>query len=148
MTYFPNSFSHRVVMMITIRTVSNCILFSAGHQTARDTVGNGVLAMMREPRSGSLGSEPSRITCRCGGVVAFRRGCSKLGGGFEDTEIGYPIAEEKRYFLYLSLQPRPPGSDDPDNFRITRANNVPLPSVWVLSLHGFRPCPNGSLNYP
>ena len=65
--------------------VSNCIfLFSAGHQTTRDTVGNGVLAMMRRPFAMEESRRAAIRACRCCGrrIFAIRRSSgSKLGSG-------------------------------------------------------------------
>ena len=112
--------------------VSNCIfLFSAGHQTTRDTVGNGVLAMMREPSEWeALAANPQGLSVAAA-EESLRFDAPVVQSwevAFEDTEIGgYPIAEGEAVFPLLGACNHDPARfDDPDNFRITRANNVPI----------------------
>jgi len=112
--------------------VSNCIfLFSAGHQTTRDTVGSGVLAMLRDRDQWSrLAADPT------GRALAATEECLRYDApvvqswevAFEDTEVGgVPVAEGEAVFPLLGACNHDPARfDEPDAFRIDRENNVPV----------------------
>ena len=112
--------------------VSNCIfLFSAGHQTTRDTVGNGVLAMLRDgDQWNRLASDPSGL------ALAATEECLRYDApvvqswevAFEDTVVGgVPIEEGEAVFPLLgACNHDPERFDDPDEFRIDRDNNIPV----------------------
>lgn len=112
--------------------VSNCIfLFSAGHQTTRDTVGNGVLAMLEDRSQWEfLAADPA------GRARAATEECLRYDApvvqswevAFEDTEIGgYPIKAGEAVFPLLGACNHDPARfEDPDRFRIDRDDNVPV----------------------
>ena len=112
--------------------VSNCIfLFSAGHQTTRDTVGNGVLAMMRDRSQWeTLAARPSELA-PAAAEESLRYDAPVVQSwevAFEDTEIaGYPIAEGEAVFPLLGACNHDPDRFvNPDDFEIQRENNVPI----------------------
>ena len=112
--------------------VSNCIfLFSAGHQTTRDTVGNGVLAMMRDRSQWeTLADRPSELAAAAA-EESLRYDAPVVQSwevAFEDTEIaGYPIAEGEAVFPLLGACNHDPDRFvNPDDFEIQRENNVPI----------------------
>ena len=112
--------------------VSNCIfLFSAGHQTTRDTVGNGVLAMMRDRSQWeTLTKRPSELAAAAA-EESLRYDAPVVQSwevSFEDTEIaGYPIAEGEAVFPLLGACNHDPDRFvNPDDFEIQRENNVPI----------------------
>ena len=112
--------------------VSNCIfLFSAGHQTTRDTVGSGVLAMMRDRSQWeTLTKRPSELAAAAA-EESLRYDAPVVQSwevAFEDTEIaGYPIAEGEAVFPLLGACNHDPDRFvNPDDFEIQRENNVPI----------------------
>ena len=112
--------------------VSNCIfLFSAWHQTTRDTVGNGVLAMMRDRSQWeTLADRPSELAAAAA-EESLRYDAPVVQSwevAFEDTEIaGYPIAEGEAVFPLLGACNHDPDRFvNPDDFEIQRENNVPI----------------------
>ena len=112
--------------------VSNCIfLFSAGHQTTRDTVGSGVLAMMRDRRQWeALVANPSGLAAAAA-EESLRYDAPVVQSwevAFEDTEIsGHPIAEGEAVFPLLgACNHDPERFINPDSFEIEREDNVPI----------------------
>ena len=112
--------------------VSNCIfLFSAGHQTTRDTVGSGVLAMMRDRRQWeALVANPSGLAAAAA-EESLRYDAPVVQSwevAFEDTEIsGHPVAEGEAVFPLLgACNHDPERFINPDSFEIEREDNVPI----------------------
>jgi cytochrome P450 len=112
--------------------VSNCIfLFSAGHQTTRDTVGSGVLAMMRDRKQwDAFIANPSGLAAAAA-EESLRYDAPVVQSwevAFEDTEIsGHPIAEGEAVFPLLgACNHDPERFMNPDNFEIGREDNVPI----------------------
>ena len=105
-------------------------LFSAGHQTTRDLVGNGLLALLRHPDlKRRVAGDPSRLPAlveEClrydPSVTATPRRAQE-----ETTIAGTPIAAGDRLILSISGANRDPARfPDPDRFDIDRPNNEPL----------------------
>jgi len=112
--------------------VSNCIfLFSAGHQTTRDTVGSGVLAMMRDRRQwDALVANPAGLA-GAAAEESLRYDAPVVQSwevAFEDTEIsGHPIAAGEAVFPLLgACNHDPERFINPDSFEIEREDNVPI----------------------
>ena len=112
--------------------VSNCIfLFSPGHQTTRDTVGNGVLAMMRDRSQWETLAERPSDLAGAAAEESLRYDAPVVQSwevAFEDTEIGgYPIGEGEAVFPLLgACNHDPTRFVNPDDFDIQRENNVPI----------------------
>jgi pimeloyl-[acyl-carrier protein] synthase len=112
--------------------VSNCIfLFSAGHQTTRDTVGNGLFAMLRDRgQYASLAADPVALA-PVATEEALRFDAPVVQSwevALSDTEVGgVTIREGEAVFPLLgACNHDPKRFDEPDRFRIDRPNNVPV----------------------
>ena len=105
-------------------------LFSAGHQTTRDLVGNGLLALLRDPDlKHRVARDPSRLPALVEECLRFDPSVTAtLRRAREDTTIaGTHIAGGDRLVLSLGGANRDPARfPDPDRFDIDRPNNEPL----------------------
>jgi len=105
-------------------------LFSAGHQTTRDLIGNGLLALLRYP------DQKRRVAADRSLLAALVEECLRYDPSVtatvrrarEDAAIaGTPIAAGDQLILSLSGANRDPARfPDPDRFDIDRPNNEPL----------------------
>jgi hypothetical protein len=105
-------------------------LFSAGHQTTRDLVGNGLLALLRQA------DQKSRVAADPSSLPALVEECLRYDPSVtatprrarEDTVIaGVRIAAGDRLILSISGANRDPARfPDPDRFDVDRPNNEPL----------------------
>ncbi|MEL7158807.1 MAG: cytochrome P450, partial [Actinomycetota bacterium] len=112
--------------------VSNCIfLFSAGHQTTRDTVGNGLYAMLGDrAQFAALAADPAGRAAAAT-EEALRYDAPVVQSwevALTDTEVGgIPIAEGEAVFPLLGAGNHDPARfTDPDRFNIDRPDNVPI----------------------
>ena len=112
--------------------VSNCIfLFSAGHQTTRDTVGNGVLAMLRDgDQWAALAADPAGLAMAAT-EESLRFDAPVVQSwevAFEDTEVaGVPIRAGEAVFPLLGACNHDPlRFERPDDFDLHRPDNVPV----------------------
>src|SRR5262249_45670140 len=105
-------------------------LFSAGHQTTRDLVGNGLLALLRCPNvKRRVAGDSSLLPALVEECLRFDPSVTAtLRRAREDTTIaGIFIAAGDRLILSLSGANRDPARfPDPDRFDIDRPNNEPL----------------------
>ncbi len=105
-------------------------LFSAGHQTTRDLVGNGLLALLRYPDlKRRVAGDPSRLPALVEECLRYDPSVTAtLRRAREDTTIaGTPIAAGDRLILSISGANRDPARfPDPDRFDVDRPNNEPL----------------------
>ena len=112
--------------------VSNCIfLFSAGHQTTRDTVGNGVLAMLRDgDQWADLAADPAGLAMAAT-EEALRFDAPVVQSwevAFEDTAVGgVPVRAGEAVFPLLgACNHDPQRFDRPDDFDLHRTDNIPV----------------------
>jgi cytochrome P450 len=112
--------------------VSNCIfLFSAGHQTTRDTVGSGLYAMLRDrDQYAALAADPGGMAMAAT-EEALRFDAPVVQSwevALADTEVGgVMIREGEPVFPLLGACNHDESRfDDADSFRIDRDNNVPV----------------------
>ncbi len=115
----------------TDELIANVVfLFSAGHQTTRDLVGNGLLALLRCPDvKRRVAGDPSLLPALVEECLRFDPSVTAtLRRAREDTTIAAtPIAAGDRVILSLSGANRDPARfPDPDRFDIDRPNNEPL----------------------
>ncbi len=105
-------------------------LFSAGHQTTRDLVGNGLLALLRQPDlKRRVAGDPSRLPALVEECLRYDPSVTATARrAQEDTTIaGTPIAAGDRLILSISAANRDPARfPDPDRFDIDRSNNEAL----------------------
>lgn len=115
-----------------LELVSNCIfLFSAGHQTTRDTVGNGLYAMLGDRRQyAALAADPAgRASAATEEALRFDAPVVQSWEvALTDTEVGgIPVAEGDAVFPLLGAGNHDPARfDEPDRFDIDRPDNVPI----------------------
>jgi cytochrome P450 len=125
--------------------LANCILlFSAGHETTVNLIGNGLLALFRHPEQKRLlQAQPELIQ---GAVEEFLRydGPVQLTGRSvkEDLEIGGKLIRQgERVITVLAAANRDPAQfPDPDRLDITRQDNY-----HVAFGHGIHFCLGASL---
>ena len=105
-------------------------LFSAGHQTTRDLVGNGLLALLRHPQQWQrLGANPSLLPAAVEESLRYDPPVTMTSRrALEQTTIGeIAIAADDRVVVSLSAANRDPARfPDPDRFDLERPNNEPL----------------------
>jgi len=111
--------------------VANVVfLFSAGHQTTRDLVGNGLLGLLRHPEvQRRVAADPSRLPALVEESLRFDPSVTvTLRRARAETAIADTrIAVGDRVILSLSGANRDPARfPDPDRFEIDRPDNVPL----------------------
>ena len=113
---------------------SNCIfLFSAGYQTTRDLIGNGVLAMLREPYEyAALAGDPGALALAEESLRFDAPVAQSWEVALTNTEIGgHLIAESVQVFSLLgACNHDPTRFDEPERFRIDRPDNVPMAFSW------------------
>src|SRR5581483_869531 len=125
--------------------LANCILlFSAGHETTVNLIGNGLLALFRHPEQRQLlQAQPNLIPSA---VEEFLRydGSVQLTGRTpkEDVEIGGTLIRQgERVMTVLAAANRDPAQfSDPDRLDITRKDNH-----HVAFGHGIHFCLGASL---
>jgi cytochrome P450 len=105
-------------------------LFSAGHQTTRDLVGNGLLALLQHPDQKKLvAADPTRIPALVEECLRYDPSVTATARrAREDTVIaGVRIAAGDNLMLSISGANRDPARfAEPDRFDIDRPNNEPL----------------------
>ena len=105
-------------------------LFSAGHQTTRDLVGNGLLALLRHPdQKRRIAADPSRLPALVEECLRYDPSVTATTRRARDdtTIAGTPIAAGDRLILSITGANRDPARfPDPDRFDIDRLNNEPL----------------------
>ena len=105
-------------------------LFSAGHQTTRDLVGNGLLALLRHPDLKlRVAADPSLLPALVEECLRYDPSVTATTRrARDDTAVaGTPIAAGDRLILSISGANRDPARfPDPDRFDIDRLNNEPL----------------------
>ncbi len=105
-------------------------LFSAGHQTTRDLVGNGLLALLRHPDLKlRVAADPSLLPALVEECLRYDPSVTAtVRRARDDTTVaGTPIAAGDRLILSISGANRDPARfPDPDRFDIDRLNNEPL----------------------
>jgi cytochrome P450 len=105
-------------------------LFSAGHQTTRDLIGNGLLALLRHPDvKRRVAGDPARLPALVEECLRYDPSVTAtLRRAREDTTIGATaIAAGERLVLSLSGANRDPARfPDPDRFDIDRPDNEPV----------------------
>jgi len=111
--------------------VANVVfLFSAGHQTTRDLVGNGLLALLRHPdQTRQVAGDPSRLPALVEECLRYDPSVTAtVRRAREDTTIADThIAARDQLILSISGANRDSARfPDPDRFDIDRPNNEPL----------------------
>jgi cytochrome P450 len=105
-------------------------LFSAGHQTTRDLVGNGLLALLRHPeQKRRVAADPSLLPALVEECLRYDPSVTATPRrAREDTTIGGTrIAAGDRLVLSISGANRDPARfPDPDRFEIGRPDNEPV----------------------
>jgi hypothetical protein len=105
-------------------------LFSAGHQTTRDLVGNGLLALLRHPEQWRrLAGDPSLIPAAVEECLRYDSPVTlTLRTAREDTVVGgTPIAAGEGLFVSIGAANRDPARfPDPDRFDLDRHDNEHL----------------------
>ena len=105
-------------------------LFSAGHQTTRDLVGNGLLGLLRHPdQKDRVAGDPSRLPALVEECLRYDPSVTATTRmAREDTTIaGTPIAAGDQLLLSISGANRDPARfPDPDRFDVDRPSNEPL----------------------
>ena len=105
-------------------------LFSAGHQTTRDLIGNGLLALLRTPEvKRRVASDPARLPALVEECLRYDPSVTATARkAREDTAIaGTAIAAGDQVVLSISAANRDPARfPDPDRFDIDRPDNEPL----------------------
>src|SRR6185369_10317079 len=111
--------------------LANCILlFSAGHETTVNLIGNGLLALLRHPEQKQLLQEdPNLIQSAVEEFLRYDGPVQLTGrGAKEDVEIGGKrILQGERVMTVLAAANRDPAQfPDPDRLDIRRENNYHL----------------------
>jgi len=105
-------------------------LFSAGHQTTRDLVGNGLLALLRHPDlKRRVAGDPSRLPALVEECLRYDPSVTATPRRAQEntTIAGTLIAAGDRLILSISGANRDPARfPDPDRFDIDRPSNEPL----------------------
>lgn len=105
-------------------------LFSAGHQTTRDLVGNGLLALLRHPdQRRRVAADPSRLPELVEESLRYDPSVTATTrrARADSTIAGVPIAAGDQLILSISGANRDPARfPDPDRFDIDRPHNEPL----------------------
>jgi len=125
--------------------LANCILlFSAGHETTVNLIGNGVLALLQHPdQRQQLQENPELIQSAVEEFLRYDGPVQLTGRGVkEDIEIGgIPIRQGERVFTVLAAANRDPNQfPNPDQLDITRKDNR-----HVAFGHGIHFCLGASL---
>jgi cytochrome P450 len=108
--------------------LANCILlFSAGHETTVNLIGNGMLALLRHPgECQKLRENPTLIQSAVEEFLRYEGPVQLTGrGALEDLEIGgQKIRKGERVFTILAAANRDPAQfPNPDQLDITRSDN-------------------------
>ena len=111
--------------------VANVVfLFSAGHQTTRDLVGNGLLALLRHPDvKRRVAANPSLLPALVEECLRYDPSVTATTRRARDntTIAGIPIGAGDPMILSISGANRDPARfPDPDRFDIDRLNSEPL----------------------
>lgn len=105
-------------------------LFSAGHQTTRDLVGNGLLALLRHPdQKRRVAADPSRLPALVEECLRYDPSVTATTrrARADTTIAGVPIAAGEQLILSISGANRDPARfPEPDRFEIDRPNNEAL----------------------
>jgi cytochrome P450 len=105
-------------------------LFSAGHQTTRDLVGNGLLALLQHPDQKRLvAADPSRLPALVEECLRYDPSVTATTrrARADTTIAGTPIAAGEQLILSIGGANRDPARfPDPDRFDIDRPKNEPL----------------------
>ena len=106
------------------------LLFAAGHETTRNLIGNGLLALHRNPgQLARLRLDPSLIPSAVTELLRYDSPVQFVGRtAFEDTDIaGTTIAEGQVVLCLVGAANRDPAKfDEPDLLDFGRSNNRPL----------------------
>jgi cytochrome P450 len=130
--------------------ISNTIfLFSAGHQTTRDSVGSGLVAMLENREQyAKLAADPSRAEAAAEETLRFDPPVLQSWEiALEDTEIsGVPIAAGDAVNPLLAAANRDPAHfDNPDVFDIDRADTFSTRSAPLAFSFGHHHCLGAAL---
>jgi len=111
-------------------TANIALLFGAGHETTVNLMGNGLLALYRNPEQlATLRADPSLWSSTVEEFLRFDSSVQLSGrGALADTEIaGVPAPKGTQVLTLLAAANRDPDVfTDPQTFDIQRANSKPL----------------------
>jgi cytochrome P450 len=111
-------------------TANVILLFGAGHETTVNLIGNGLLALHRNPEQlRSLRDDPSLVTNAVEELLRYDSSVQLTGrAALEDVELGgVPIAKGESVLCLLGAANRDPAAyPEPDRLDVTRPNIRPL----------------------
>jgi cytochrome P450 len=111
-------------------TANIILLFGAGHETTVNLIGNGLLALHRNPGElRRLQDDPSLIPNAIEELLRYDSSVQLTGrAALEDVEIGgVPVAKGESVLCLLGAANRDPAAyPEPDRLDVTRANIRPL----------------------
>jgi cytochrome P450 len=111
-------------------TANIILLFGAGHETTVNLIGNGLLALHRNPGElRRLQDDPSLIPNAIEELLRYDSSVQLTGrAALEDVEIGgIPVAKGESVLCLLGAANRDPAAyPEPDRLDVTRANIRPL----------------------
>jgi cytochrome P450 len=111
-------------------TANVILLFGAGHETTVNLIGNGLLALHRNPEQlRRLRDDPSLVTNAVEELLRYDSSVQLTGrAALEDVELGgVPIAKGESVLCLLGAANRDPAAyPEPDRLDVTRPNIRPL----------------------
>jgi hypothetical protein len=111
-------------------TANIILLFGAGHETTVNLIGNGLLALLRNPEQlALLRAEPARMANAIEEFLRYDSSVQLTGRtALEDVEIGgVAVAKGESVLCLLGAANRDPAAyPDPDRLDVTRPNIRPL----------------------
>ena len=103
------------------------VLMSAGHETTTNTIGNGLVALLRHPAMlARLRHEPDQIASAVEEILRYDGTTQRhMRVATKDVEMGgHQIGKHQLVFAMAGAANRDPAQfSDPDRFNITRRNN-------------------------